>query len=154
MTTGIKDASKLIAGRSRGSRTDNRTDTSTGESSLASRLRMQWWRDSVAEMYEDFRPPRESTLPPLASSRKQNPTLRSLNHAIHSHGLTHRFLQRIIEARESDLDVTQQKSVREVAQYGEDVFSSILYLSLECVGVSHALYVVITTWHYFVANIE
>lgn len=149
---GIKDASKLVAGRSRGSCAtastsrfeDNVTDIGKGDSSLASRLRIQWWVDSVANMYEDFRsfdadstsrPPRDLILRSLTSSRKHNPTLRSLNHAIHAHGLTHRFLRRIMEAREADLEVTQYQSIQDVAQYGEDVFSSMLYLSLESVGV-------------------
>mmetsp|Transcript_15065 Transcript_15065/g.28643 ORF Transcript_15065/g.28643 Transcript_15065/m.28643 type:complete len:526 (-) Transcript_15065:330-1907(-) len=170
----IKDSSHLIGGRSRGgalsssrssssstpSRFDNNNtfggveeDESMGDSSLASRLRMQWWRDSIAEIYDhaddnnndnnadddynDNKQPqqRDSVLHSLTSSREHNPTLRSLNYAIHRHQLTHRFLRRIIEAREGDLDVMQYDSMRDVAQYGEDTVSSLLYLNLECVGV-------------------
>ena len=43
-----------------------------------------------------------------------------------------------MEAREADLEVMQYARVRDVAQYGEDTVSNVLYLSLECVGVSVA----------------
>lgn len=65
-----------------------------------------------------------------------NPTLRSLRRAVHEHQLTHRFLRRMTEAREFDLDVVQYDRLRDVAQYGEDTVSNMLYSTLECVGVS------------------
>ena len=173
---GIKDASQLIGGRSRGTsgnnggigssssaRSTSTTNTNTnsqlfddnnnsmmedngmvGDSSLASRLRMQWWTDAVADIYEKGNNEQQQSttskdedviLQSFTSSRKHNPTLRSLAHAIHTHQLTHRFLRRIMEARESDLDVLQYESIRDMAQYGEDTVSNVLYLSLECVGV-------------------
>jgi hypothetical protein len=52
------------------------------------------------------------------------------------HGLTHQFLHRIIEAREADLDVVQYGRVWDVAQYGKDTMLNVLYLTLECLGVS------------------
>jgi len=144
----IKDASQLIGGRSRGSRgMDEGGNNAAGDSSLASRLRMQWWRDAIAEIYDNARDndnsqskgtssqPKDSILSSLTSSRKRNPTLRSLHHAIHTHGLTHRFLRRIMEAREVDLEVVQYERFRDVAQYGEDTVSNVLYLSLETVGI-------------------
>ena len=65
-----------------------------------------------------------------------NPTLRSLRRAIREHQLTHRFLRRMTEAREFDLDVVQHDRLRDAAQYGEDTVSNMLYSTLECVGVS------------------
>jgi len=155
----IKDASRLVGGRSRGglqrsspaaaggtNYDDNRMDEGVGDSSIGSRLRMQWWRDAIAEIYETAdsdkqhheqqKQSQDSILHSLTSSRKHNPTLRSLAHAINAHGLTHRFLRRIMEAREVDLDIVQYERVRDIAQYGEDTVSSVLYLSLECAGVS------------------
>jgi hypothetical protein len=46
----IKDASRSM-GRSRAD-TDN-DDFVTGDSSMASRLRMQWWKDGIAEIYDN-----------------------------------------------------------------------------------------------------
>lgn len=148
----IKDASKLIGGRSRSSSSssggggpfdmDNELGESQGgDSTLPSRLRMQWWRDAIADVYDnhtsnDASPSsQDPIIRSLNSSRKFNPTLRSLTHAIETHGLTYRFLRRIMEAREEDLSITQYEKRRDVAQYGEDTVSNILYLSLETCGV-------------------
>ncbi|KAL7518828.1 hypothetical protein ACHAWX_003632 [Stephanocyclus meneghinianus] len=147
----IKDASRLM-GRSRAELDTNSEGISTiSDTSIASRLRMQWWKDGIAEVYDNRR--NEATSEPtntnskrtnaasdpllreLTSSRQQNPTMRSLCHAIHDHDLTHRFLRRMMEAREEDFDVSQYEKCTDVAQYGEDTVSSFLYLSLECVGV-------------------
>lgn len=141
----IKDSSMLMGGRSRGRRDTDGEGEGMGDSSLASRLRMQWWRDGIAEVYDDMdttddlqqkQSSQDPILRSLTSSRKLNPTLRSLTQAIHTHQLTHRFLRRMMEAREKDLEVMQYERYRDVAQYGEDTVSSVLYLSLECVGVS------------------
>lgn len=136
----IKDSSQLIGGRARGSRSADMFEAGAmdlggaGDSgSLASKLRMQWWRDSISEIYDVGR---EDPSRQLSSSIRHNPTLRSLSQAIHGHGLTQRFLRRIMEAREADLEVMQYDRVRDMAQYGEDTVSNVLYLSLECVGVS------------------
>ena len=143
----IKDASRSM-GRSRVD-VYNDEEFMTGDSTLASRLRMQWWKDGIKEVYdrkgEDDDEQSTTTssssssdpiLRSLTSSRKQNPIMRSLSRAIYKHDLTHRFLRRIMEARENDLDVMQYEKCTDVAQYGEDTISSLLYLSFETVGVS------------------
>lgn len=150
----IKDTSRSM-GRSRANHQADNDDgflTDNNDSSLASRLRMQWWKDGIAEVYESKHNDGEvdvSTnssaednpiLRSLTSSRKQNPVMRSLSQAIHTHDLTHRFLRRVMEAREEDLDVIQYEKCTDVAQYGEDTVSSLLYLSLETVGVSFLMY--------------
>ena len=140
----IKDASQLIGGRSRGgtSRSSGISghsgldggSTSGSDPSLASRLRMQWWKDAILEIYEKKQQHskindannrnaheqqrnqnNDSVFSSLTSSRKLNPTLRSLSNAIHTHGLTYRFLRRIMEARESDLDMIQYERLVDVA---------------------------------------
>ncbi len=152
----IKDASKLIGGRSRSSSNSSSLDMDglgggrdegLEDNTLASRLRMQWWRDAIADVYEQnadnkldnstssLAAPHDPILLSLTSSRRHNPTLRSLAHAINTHGLTYRFLRRVLEARENDLSITQYEKWKDVAQYGEDTVSNILYLSLETVGV-------------------
>ena len=144
----IKDASKLIGGRSRGgtSRSSGISghsgldggSTSGSDPSLASRLRMQWWKDAILEIYDEKQQQQkqysknndanrnnaheqqrnqnnDSVISSLTSSRKLNPTLRSLSNAIHTHGLTYRFLRRIMEPRESDLDMIQYERLVDVA---------------------------------------
>ena len=127
------------------------SSSSSPSSSMATRLRMQWWRDAISGMYDggssrdddaananDYRGRDDDGGGYLAfsPSARRNPTIRSLASAVRTHGLTHRFLGRIVEAREADLDVSQYRRVRDVAQYGEDTMSNVLYLTLECLGVS------------------
>ena len=149
---GIKDSSRLVAGRAtaRGgvgggggpSRFEDNDGGGDSSSSPATRLRMQWWRDAISGMYEGRNAAADDDEDDdddggyLASSARRNPTIRSLAYAVRTHDLTHRFLSRIVEAREADLDVAQHGRVRDVAQYGEDTMSNVLYLTLECLGVS------------------
>lgn len=141
----IKDSALLMGRSSRSSDQDlNGIDVSgMSDASLASRLRMAWWRDGIAQIYDDIHNKEsgdaaKSTegVQSILSTSKNHPTMRALSQAIHQHQLTHVFLRRIIGAREEDLDVVQYKSMGDVARYGEDTVSSGLYLSLECVGVS------------------
>jgi NADH dehydrogenase [ubiquinone] 1 alpha subcomplex assembly factor 6 len=118
------------------------------ESSLALKMRMQWWRDAVAEIcLDDDEKKRQSTkkqnlspeavlLSNLSISRWSSPAVRSLDRA-HQQcgGFTKRFLERLIDARETDLDVVQHATVEEAVQYAEDTVGSLLYLTLETVGV-------------------
>ena len=115
------------------------------DATLASRLRMQWWRDAVAEMYEDkgedgndkpFEPSSAGFLSQTYSaSRKHNPIVRELTRASEDVNLTRRFLDRMIDAREHDLDVQQYDTMRDLVHYGEATSSSLLYLGLECCNV-------------------
>lgn len=153
----IKDAASSTSSFSRrhGSFNSNNMDENIGEAdpSFASRLRMRWWADAISEIFDDVtmevnREESKDPNPPLITSKSSslqrrgswglhnNPTLRSLRRAVHEHQLTHRFLRRMAEAREFDLDVVQYDRLRDVAQYGEDTVSNMLYLTLECVGVS------------------
>ena len=151
---GIKDSSSrlVVAGRVGGggggggpSRFNDSNHDGGGDSSsssMATRLRMQWWRDAISGIYEGHNATADDDdddgggYLAFSSSARRNPTIRSLASAVRTHGLTHRFLGRIVEAREADLDVSQYRRVRDVAQYGEDTMSNVLYLTLECLGVS------------------
>lgn len=118
-----------------------------GGSSMAQRLRMQWWKDAISQIYSTTNTTTTTTAgagsvtsvagnnDDLSSSARRNPTLRSVAHAIQTHQLTHRFIRRLIEARELDLDIGQYTTLSNVAQYGEDTMSNILYLTFECVNV-------------------
>jgi NADH dehydrogenase [ubiquinone] 1 alpha subcomplex assembly factor 6 len=113
---------------------------------------MQWWRDAVAEIYnqagdEDL----IQSLDGGANSRKadedrswarglsvsswHSPVVRALSRAVREHNLTRRFLERLINIREIDLDVYQYRTMQDMVQYSEESVSSLLYLSLETVDV-------------------
>jgi NADH dehydrogenase [ubiquinone] 1 alpha subcomplex assembly factor 6 len=61
--------------------------------------------------------------------------VRALYIAIEDKELTRRFLERLLDAREADLDIQQMATMDDAKQYAEDTWSSLLYLSLECAGV-------------------
>ena len=73
--------------------------------------------------------------PTYAASRAQNPVVRELTRAVDRHGLTRRFLDRLVDAREADLDLIQHPTMADLARYSEDTAAGLLYLALECCGV-------------------
>jgi NADH dehydrogenase [ubiquinone] 1 alpha subcomplex assembly factor 6 len=104
-------------------------------SSVALQMRMQWWRDALKEIYEDeMSVAADPILRNLSVSCWHNPVVRALSQAHQQCDLTRRFLERLIDARDYDLNVAQYSSMNEAATYAEDTISSLLYLSLECTG--------------------
>jgi len=106
---------------------------------MALKVRVQWWRDAIGQIYGDDKSPHigeDGILANLASSSWNNPVVRVLDHAVHESKLTRRFLERLLETREDDLDVKQLDSLRDAIAYAEGTFSSLFYLSLETVDVS------------------
>jgi NADH dehydrogenase [ubiquinone] 1 alpha subcomplex assembly factor 6 len=102
--------------------------------SLALQLRMQWWRDAVAEIYGDV--PSSSGRDRLSVSCWHSPIVRGLYRALQqSQPLTRRFLERLIDARQADLDILERATLQETVDYAEESVSSLLYLSLELLGV-------------------
>lgn len=108
-------------------------------SSLGLRMRMQWWRDALGQLYKE--PSAQDELSPqgflahTAETCWHNPVVRALSVAIEEKNLTRRFLERLLDAREYDLDVQQMATMEDAKMYAEDTWSSLLYLSLECAGV-------------------
>jgi NADH dehydrogenase [ubiquinone] 1 alpha subcomplex assembly factor 6 len=124
----VKDASE-----------QRRASGETG-SSLGLRMRMQWWRDALGQLYDDApatldTPSPQGFLAHSAEACWHNPVVRALYIAIEEKDLTRRFLERLLDAREADLDIQQMASVEDSKQYAEDTWSSLMYLSLECTGV-------------------
>jgi NADH dehydrogenase [ubiquinone] 1 alpha subcomplex assembly factor 6 len=110
---------------------------------------MQWWRDALHEIYDNSEvastsstntsiAKRNATDPILSSlsvASWHSPVVRALDVANRECNLTRRFLERLIDVRESDLDVNQYKTMADAVAYSEESASSLLYLSLECTGV-------------------
>jgi len=118
----------------------------SGSSSLASQLRMQWWRDAVAFLYQrqcDTRKRKRQPQPPNSNftsnnndeSFLKNPIVRSLHHTILTKRLTPRFLNRLIDARETDLEIYQYPTIHSLLRYSEQTYCSLLYLTLECCDI-------------------
>lgn len=109
---------------------------------MALKVRIQWWRDAIGQIYGDNMsvaggaPSQDGFVAAMASSSWNNPVVRVLDHAVHESNLTRRFLERLVETREEDLDVKQLHTLDEAITYAENTFSSLLYLSLETAEVS------------------
>jgi NADH dehydrogenase [ubiquinone] 1 alpha subcomplex assembly factor 6 len=116
---------------------------------LVLQIRMQWWRDALHEIYDNSdtastgstntsiakRNATDPILSSLSVASWHSPVVRALDVANRECSLTRRFLERLIDVRESDLDVNQYKTMADVVAYSEESSSSLLYLSLECTGV-------------------
>nr|XP_048276095.1 NADH dehydrogenase (ubiquinone) complex I, assembly factor 6 isoform X1 [Myodes glareolus] len=85
------------------------------------RMRMQFWRKAVEDIYCD-NPPHQ-------------PVAAELWKAVKRHNLTKRWLMRIIDEREKNLDDKAYRSIQELENYAENTQSSLLYLTLEVLGV-------------------
>jgi NADH dehydrogenase [ubiquinone] 1 alpha subcomplex assembly factor 6 len=113
--------------------------------SMALRIRIQWWRQALNQIYGDSPVSTDETasqdfLASMAHSSWKNPVVRVLDQAVHESNLTRRFLERLLEAREADLDIRQEESMDDAILYSESTFSSLLYLSLETTNVSKGLH--------------
>ncbi|KAM4688563.1 NADH dehydrogenase (ubiquinone) complex I, assembly factor 6 [Discoglossus pictus] len=84
-------------------------------------IRMQFWRDAVQEIYTDNPP--------------HHPVALELAKAARKHKLTKRWLTRIIDEREKNLDDRAYRNLQELESYSENTQSSLLYLTLESLDV-------------------
>jgi hypothetical protein len=112
--------------------------------SMALKIRVQWWREAINQIYGNGSTVDELSTTPdfvasMANSVWKNPVVRVLDYAAQESKLTRRFLERLLEAREEDLDVRQVETMNDAIAYAESTFSSLLYLSLETTNVSSYL---------------
>lgn len=85
------------------------------------RMRIQFWRDAIAQTFEG-RPP-------------EHPVTLSLASALETQALSHSWFKRILSARETDLTTSQFNTITDLETYAENTQSSILYLQLESLGI-------------------
>ncbi|XP_059920211.1 NADH dehydrogenase (ubiquinone) complex I, assembly factor 6 isoform X1 [Gadus macrocephalus] len=86
-------------------------------------MRMQFWKATIEEIYRDDAP-----LQPVSTE---------LWKAVKQHGLTKRWLLRIITEREKDMEDRAYRNLQELEAYSENTQSSLLYLLLESLGVKN-----------------
>jgi NADH dehydrogenase [ubiquinone] 1 alpha subcomplex assembly factor 6 len=118
---------------------------STDSSLLALQLRMQWWRNAIAQIYNDDEQQSlsSSSGSPSWTRLQQNistscwnsPVVRALDRANAQVGFTRRFLERIVDARNIDLEMTQYESMNQMIEYAEDTVGSLLFLTLETMNI-------------------
>ncbi|KAF6323529.1 NADH:ubiquinone oxidoreductase complex assembly factor 6 [Rhinolophus ferrumequinum] len=84
-------------------------------------MRMQFWKKTVDDIYSD-NPPHQ-------------PVAIELWKAVKRHNLTKRWLMKIIDEREKNLDDKVYRNIQELENYAENTQSSLLYLTLEILGI-------------------
>jgi phytoene synthase len=87
---------------------------------MMGRIRLQWWRDAIAAASEG-QPYRHEILEPLAT-------------AIHERSLTLPWFERLIEAREEDIEGIVPTDLRALTNYAEGSSAALTWLALEILG--------------------
>nr|XP_037856198.1 NADH dehydrogenase (ubiquinone) complex I, assembly factor 6 isoform X6 [Chlorocebus sabaeus] len=84
-------------------------------------MRIQFWKKTVEDIYCD-KPPHQ-------------PVAIELWKAVKRHNLTKRWLMKIVDEREKNLDDKAYRNIKELENYAENTQSSLLYLTLEILGI-------------------
>jgi NADH dehydrogenase [ubiquinone] 1 alpha subcomplex assembly factor 6 len=89
------------------------------------RIRLQWWREAVAAAFAEGPPMRHEVVVPLVA-------------AIRAHGLGQEHFERLIAAREQDLEDAPPPSLAALEAYAEGSSAPLVHLALETLGVRDA----------------
>jgi NADH dehydrogenase [ubiquinone] 1 alpha subcomplex assembly factor 6 len=85
------------------------------------RMRLEWWREAVAAAFEGGPIRHHIVVEPLTA-------------VIREHRLTRAHFERLIDARESDLDDEPPASLEALEDYAEGTSARLVYLALEILG--------------------
>eukprot|EP00005_Dracoamoeba_jomungandri_P014020 CAMPEP_0174273124 /NCGR_PEP_ID=MMETSP0439-20130205/53512_1 /TAXON_ID=0 /ORGANISM="Stereomyxa ramosa, Strain Chinc5" /LENGTH=266 /DNA_ID=CAMNT_0015364089 /DNA_START=71 /DNA_END=868 /DNA_ORIENTATION=- len=88
----------------------------------AAQMKMMWWKDSIKQLFQ-------------GGKSGEHPVLRELQRAIQLHNLSISWFYRILDRRMSDLEGFPITTTQHLEQYAEDTASSLLYLTLETLGI-------------------
>lgn len=88
---------------------------------MMGRMRLQWWRDALEAIFAGGRPHRHAVIEPLAA-------------AIAAHGLERTRLERLIDARERDLEDAPPADLPALLAYAEGTSAELVLLALQCLG--------------------
>ena len=121
-------------------------DTNTNDNMFGAQLRLQFWRDAIEKVYDD-----------KDVSLYESPVLRALRHVRLSTNISKILLERLIDAREMDLDFVANASekgdkiiylsIADMEKIGELTSSSLLYIAFEGANVNDCLQADIAASH-------
>jgi len=100
----------------------------THGNAMAGRIRFQWWRDLLQEIYHGQNG--------QASMLATSPVAQALAEGVHKHSLSERWLERSLDARQRDMAGEQPDTLDALENYAEEGHSSLHYLVLQSLGVS------------------
>ncbi len=89
---------------------------------LTGRMRFQFWRDALESIYEGKPVP-------------QQPTAIALADACRGSRIGRQWLERCLNAKEADMEDQDFNNISDLEEYAEAAFSSLIYSSVECLGV-------------------
>jgi len=87
------------------------------------KLRIEWWRVAIASTFKGTPP--------------EHPVAKALASALQDVKLTKGWFLRMLDCRERDLGTLQPQTIQELEEYAENTSSSLLYLSLETLGIKN-----------------
>ncbi len=90
------------------------------------RMRLEWWRETVAAAYE-------------GGPVRRHIVVEALTAAIHEHALAREHFERLIDARDDDLVAEASKSLPDLEDYAEASSARLTYLALELLGVGEPI---------------
>lgn len=88
---------------------------------LLGRVRLQWWRETIGEIYAGGKPRRHDVAEALAA-------------AIRDHGLSRNSFDALLNARETDLSDDPPPTLASLEAYTEDSSARLVRLALEALG--------------------
>src|SRR3546814_5276780 len=91
---------------------------------MIGQIRLQWWRESLAGIYE--------------GRARLHEVVQPLAHAVAARALPRALLETIIDAREFDLDRTPPDSLEALHVYAEGSSTALLRLALRVLGAEDA----------------
>ena len=97
---------------------------------LTGRIRFQFWREVLDEIYAGGGSGKSAV--DRAGGRANHPVGRALARAVHDYGLQRRWLDRMLVAREQELDNVELSDMGDFEEYAEAVGGSLMYSTLEC----------------------
>ncbi len=87
---------------------------------MLGQIRLQWWREAIDEIYQ--------------GPGRRHEIAEPLAEAIRVHNLTRNYFDRLINARERDLDEAPPESMAALETYAEESAAPLVSLTLEAVG--------------------
>ena len=85
------------------------------------RIRLQWWREAIDTIY--------------AGATLSHVVVTALAEAVARHGLTRNHFERLIDAREADLEDQPPGDLEALERYAEETSATLMWLSLEVHGI-------------------
>jgi phytoene synthase len=87
---------------------------------MLGQIRLQWWREAIEEIY--------------AGAGRRHEVADPLAEAIRAHGLSRNYFERLIDAREMDLDDAPPENLAALEHYAGESAAPLVSLALEIAG--------------------